>query len=95
MGGKTERGYLTQLLTRLDVESMYGSGGKSLVGGRKGKPSGLSDKTIRIDRQGLGNVQFQIGDDSYACVTFQQTADPQDIIAGLWQSFNSGQNVDL
>jgi hypothetical protein len=90
--GKKEKELFALILPKLDRESMYGPGGKSLVGGRKGKPNGLSDNSIRIDRQGLGNVQFQIGDDSYACATFEQDAKPGAIIAALYRSLESGEN---
>lgn len=94
-GGKSERDKLAVLIEKLDREAMYDEGAKSLVGGKKGKPSGLKDKTARIDRQGKGNVQFQIGDASYACVTFSEDTAPGAIIAALYQSFDSGSNVDL
>ncbi len=94
-GGKAQRKMLAVLISKLDVEAMYDEGAKSLVGGKKGKPSGLKDKSVRIDRQGKGNVQFQIGDASYACVTFSEDTDPGAVIAALYQSFDSGSNVDL
>ncbi len=94
-GSKGQRKMLAVLISKLDVEAMYDDGAKSLVGGKKGKPSGLKDKSVRIDRQGKGNVQFQIGDDSYACVTFSEDTDPGAIIAALYQSFDSGNNVSL
>ncbi len=94
-GSKSQRKMLQVLIGLLDVEAMYDEGAKSLVGGKKGKPSGLKDKSVRIDRQGKGNVQFQIGDASYACVTFSEDTDPGAIIAALYQSFDSGSNVDL
>lgn len=92
--GPKERELFEAILPRLDVESMYGSGGKSLVGGNKGKPNGLAPKlkSVRIDRQGLGNVQFQIGDDSYACAEFEQDTEPEAIIAALRASLLSGKN---
>ena len=70
---------------------MYDEGAKSLVGGRKGKPNGLSDSSVRIDRQMTGNVQFQIGDDSYGKVTFSPDAKPGAIIAALIDSVNTGE----
>jgi len=94
-GGKAQRKMLGVLISQLDVEAMYDEGAKSLVGGKKGKPSGLKDKSVRIDRQGKGNVQFQIGDDSYACVIFSEDVEPDAIIAALYESFDSGQNVTL
>lgn len=94
-GSKSQRKLLAILISKLDLEAMYDDGAKSLVGGKKGKPSGLKDTSIRIDRQGKGNVQFQIGDDSYACVLFSEDADPQAVIAGLYSSFDSGQNVTV
>ncbi len=94
-GSKSQRKMLQVLIGLLDVEAMYDEGTKSLVGGKKGKPSGLKDKSVRIDRQGKGNVQFQIGDASYACVTFSEDTDPGAVIAALYQSFDSGSNVAL
>lgn len=92
--GPKERELFEAILPRLDLESMYGPGGKSLVGGNKGKPNGLAPKlkSVRIDRQGLGNVQFQIGDDSYACAEFEQDTEPEAIIAALRRSLLSGEN---
>ena len=90
-GGKNERYKLDTLLEKLDPHSMYGTGAKSLVGGFKGKPSGLKDTSARIDRQGEGNVQFQVGGSSFAGVTFSQETDPEDIIAALISSFESGE----
>lgn len=92
--GPKERELFEAILPKLDVESMYGPGGKSLVGGNKGKPNGLAPKlkSVRIDRQGLGNVQFQIGDDSYACAEFEQDTEPEAIIAALRASLLSGKN---
>ena len=82
------------IVTRLDVDSMYGPGAKSLVGGDKGKPNGLAPKlkSVRIDRQGLGNVQFQIGKASYACARFEQDTDPPAILEALRASLLSGKN---
>ena len=80
-----------KILPLLDRESMYDEGAKSLVGGRKGKPNGLSDSSVRIDRQMTGNVQFQIGDDSYGKVTFSPDAKPGAIIAALIDSVNTGE----
>lgn len=92
--GPKERELFEAILPKLDPESMYGSGAKSLVGGFKGKPNGLSEKlkSVRIDRQGLGNVQFQIGDDSYACAEFEQDTEPEAIIDALRRSLVSGKN---
>jgi len=92
--GPKERELFEAILPKLDVESMYGSGGKSLVGGHNGKPNGLAPKlkSVRIDRQGLGNVQFQIGDNSYASAQFEQDTEPAQIIAALRRSLTSGKN---
>lgn len=92
--GPKERELFESILPRLDPESMYGPGAKSLVGGNKGKPNGLAAKlkSVRIDRQGLGNVQFQIGDDSYACAEFEQDTEPEAIIDALRRSLVSGKN---
>ena len=89
-----QRELFEAILPKLDVESMYGPGAKSLVGGYNGKPNGLSEKlkSVRIDRQGLGNVQFQIGDDSYACAEFKQDTEPEAIIGALRRSLLSGKN---
>lgn len=92
--GKKEKDLFELILPKLDHESMYGPGAKSLVGGYKGKSNGLKDNSIRIDRQGLGNVQFQIGDDSYACAIFEQDTEPDAIIAALRKSLNSGKNEE-
>ncbi|MEO8541124.1 MAG: DUF4157 domain-containing protein [bacterium] len=90
--GKKEKGLFELILPKLDHESMYGKGAKSLVGGYNGKSNGLKDNSVRIDRQGLGNVQFQIGDDSYACAEFEQDDEPAAIIAALRKSLESGEN---
>lgn len=91
-GGKKQGEMLDVLIAILenDTTGMYGSGAKSLIGGFKGKPSGLKDKSARIDRQGEGNLQFQIGENSYAAVTFSQETEPGLIIEGLRASFASG-----
>jgi len=47
----------------------------------------LKGKSVCIDQQGKGNVQFQIGDASYACVTFSEDTEPGAVIAALYQSF--------
>ena len=67
---KNDLAALGKCLEKLDVEALYDTGAKSLVGGRKGKPSGLSDTSYRIDRQAKGNVQFQKGGVSLAKVAF-------------------------
>lgn len=92
--GPKERELFEAIVVRLDPESMYGPGAKSLVGGNKGKPNGLAPKlkSVRIDRQGLGNVQFQIGDDSYACAEFEQDTEPPAILEALRASLLSGKN---
>jgi hypothetical protein len=84
-----------KILPLLDRESMYDEGAKSLVGGRKGKPNGLSDSSVRIDRQMTGNVQFQIGDDSYGKVSFSPEAKPGAIIAALIDSVNTGEEREV
>jgi hypothetical protein len=94
-GGKKEREKLLHLIQNLDKDSMYGTGAKSLIGGYKGKPSGLDDKSARIDRQGEGNLQFQCGGESYACVTFPQDAKPGAVTGGLVDSFDTGEIVNL
>lgn len=92
--GKNEKAWLEHLLTHKnwDPSMMYGKGGKSIIGGYNGKPSGLDVKSIRIDRQSEGNVQFQVGDYSYACALFEQDDDPNQIMAALRRSIQSGQN---
>jgi|GEM_PF-4036596 len=90
--GKKEKELFRLILPKLDRDSMYGPGAKSLVGGYNGKPNGLKDSSVRIDRQGLGNVQFQVGDVTYACATFEQDAKPGSIVAALFRSLDSGQN---
>jgi hypothetical protein len=90
--GKKEKELFELILPKLDPTGMYGAGAKSLVGGYKGKPNGLKDNSIRIDRQGEGNVQFQIGDDSYACAEFEQEDEPEKVIAALRKSLESGKN---
>lgn len=91
-GGEKQLEMLDVLITKLekDTTGIYGAGSKSLIGGFKGKPSGLKDISARIDRQGEGNLQFQIGKNSYAAVTFSQETEPGLIIAGLRASFKSG-----
>lgn len=92
--GKTEKAWLEHLLNHPNWDStmMYGSGAKSIIGGYKGKPNGLDDSSIRIDRQGLGNVQFQASGSSYACAVFEQEDEPAQVLAALRRSIQSGQN---
>jgi Domain of unknown function (DUF4157) len=74
---------------------LYGKGAKSVAGGYNGAPTGLDDTSARIDRQGAGNVQFQVGGSSLAAVTFSQEEDDVNIIAGLRESFRTGAIVRL
>jgi len=92
--GKKEMQLLEHLLNHdnWDPTMMYGSGGKSIIGGYNGKKNGLDDITVRIDRQSRGNVQFQVGDNSYACAVFEQTDEPDEVIAALRRSIRSGRN---
>lgn len=67
------------------------TGTKSIIGGYNGAKTGLKDGSARIDRQGLGNVQFQVDGASYAGVTFDpETTDASSVRAGLIASFASG-----
>jgi len=96
-GGDTEEAKLEVCLQKLADKThlLYFTGSKSIVGGYKGAPTGLADITARIDRQGTGNVQFQVGDESYAGVVFPPDADPADILQGLRDSFANGTLVRL
>jgi len=89
-GSKAHEKILDILIEKLDRDSMYDEGAKSLVGGSKGKPSGLKDKSARIDRQKKGNIQFQIGKDSYACVIFKEGVEPAAIVEALYESLATG-----
>jgi hypothetical protein len=82
-------------LLKLDPLDLYGSGAKSLVGGRKGKPSGLDDTSYRIDRQFEGNVQFQKDGDSLGKVTFSQDDLQDAIIQGLRHSVAHTKEVEI
>jgi hypothetical protein len=77
------------------VEALYDDGAKSLVGGRKGKPSGLADTSYRIDRQGTGNVQFQKGKVSLGKVTFSADTKPGAITRALRLSVQTGEEIAL
>ncbi len=93
-GNNTITGYFEACIDLMDEKDKwslcYGHGGKSIVGGRKGIPTNLKDKSARIDRQGEGNVQFQTDNASYACVVFDATATEAQIKQGLIDSFKSG-----
>jgi hypothetical protein len=94
-GNKADLAALNVCLEKLDTDALYDDGAKSLVGGRKGKPSGLDDTSYRIDRQGKGNVQFQHDKDSLGKVTFSEDTKPGAIIFALRQSVKNCEEVDL
>ncbi len=95
IGNNGDLSDLDVCIGRCDHEALFDTGAKSLVGGNKGKPSGLKEKSTRIDRQSEGNVQFQKGGVSLAKVTFTDNNTPQAIFAGLRLSLQTGKTVNL
>ncbi len=95
VGNSGDLSDLDVCIAKCDHDALYDDGAKSLVGGDKGKPSGLKAKSTRVDRQMKGNVQFQKGGVSLAKVTFTNDHTPQEIFNGLRLSLHTGKNVKL
>lgn len=102
-GGSKYAGVLDAMIAHVDRARIFDQveSGVSLVGGYKGKkPKAIQwvwkkDKTIRIDLQATGNLQFQVGGGSFAKVTYTNASTAQEVLNGLVKSLTSGSEVPL